>query len=78
MTPEKISHIHTEPALSTSQVAQRLGFGVSIDFLKSCGLTPLAEHPMRCYWRESDFPLICQAIATHLHTLRAASLSVGA
>lgn len=65
------SVIHGESALSTSEVAQKLGFGVSIDFLKSCGLSPISDHPMRCYWRASDFPLICHAISRHLERITA-------
>lgn len=63
------SVISGEAALSTSEIGEKLGFIVSIAFLKSCGLSPLSEHPMRCYWRASDFSLICHAISRHVERL---------
>lgn len=69
------SVISGEAALSTSEVSSMLGFQVSIQYLKECGLSPLSDHPMRSYWRASDFPLICVAISRHLDRLAAAARS---
>lgn len=63
------SLIQGESALSTVEVSERLGFQASIAFLKSIGLSPLSEQRVGCYWRESDFPLICLAIIRHLERL---------
>ena len=64
--PSVIQGVQT---LSTTEVGHKLGFIVTVALLKSCGLHPVYEHPNRCYWRESDFPLICTAIKGHLDGL---------
>lgn len=58
-----------EPTLSTSEVSKRLGFIVSVTFLKQCGVSPLSEQHPGVFWRESDMPIICHAIAIYLGKL---------
>lgn len=65
----KVKHLHNEPVLTTSDVSRRLGFGVSVTFLKSCGLSPMLEHGTGTFWRANDLPLICVAIARHCQKL---------
>ena len=58
-----LKHICTDPMYSTSELCAKLGFGVSVAFLKSCGVSPVLETNTGTWWRQSDFPLICIAIA---------------
>lgn len=58
--------IRVEPVLSTAQVCRKLGFNVSVAFLKRCGLSPLSELANGVFWRSSDMPIIRQAIAHHI------------
>ena len=58
--------IQKEPVLSTAQVCRRLGFNVSVGYLKRCGLSPLYELATGVFWRSSDMPIIRQAIAHHI------------
>lgn len=52
--------------ITTSELCRRIGFGVSVDFLKSCGVTPALDGPNATHWLESDFPRICAAISKAL------------
>ena len=60
-----------EETLSTSDVAKRLGLNVSVDFLKKCGVSPISEQHPGVFWRASDMPLICHAIARHVEKVGA-------
>lgn len=61
--------VNGENALSTIEVSKKLGFSVSIAFLKECGASPLHETHIGCYWRTKDFPIICHAISKHLESI---------
>ena len=52
--------------ITTSELCRRIGFGVSVDFLKSHGIAPALDGPTATYWLESDFQQICTVIATTL------------
>ncbi len=64
------AHVLGLPVLTTTEVCKRLGFIVSVDYLKSCGITPAQTEQRRAgtYWLESDMPRIKQAIAAKLMT----------
>jgi len=55
------------PVTSTSGVSNRLGFNVSADFIRQCGVVPMFDDGQRgIYWREDDFRAICEGIIRHL------------
>jgi hypothetical protein len=60
------NRILNEDVISTRVVCRRLGIGVSVDFLRSCGLIPVIVNGKTNYWRLSDVPLMCVAIAKNL------------
>lgn len=55
----------TPPTLRLGMVCERLGFGVTADFMVSIGFSPAATDKSAKLYHESDFPRICQAIAQH-------------
>jgi hypothetical protein len=59
-------HTDNNLVLSTTDVSKMLGFVISVRFLKTCGVSPVEELKTGTYWRRSDFPLICSAIANRL------------
>jgi predicted phage-related endonuclease len=64
--------------MTTGTLCERLGFIVSAEFVRSLGITP-ATPPANVkgragtYWREADFPLICDALCAHLASVREAT-----
>jgi hypothetical protein len=57
------------PTLSISAIARRLGFAVSADLLESLGMTATRQGAAKLY-RESDWPLICDALIQHIQDVR--------
>jgi predicted phage-related endonuclease len=57
------------PTLSISVIARRLGFAVSADLLDSLGLKATRQGAAKLY-RESDWPLICDALIQHIQDVR--------
>jgi predicted phage-related endonuclease len=57
------------PTLSISVIARRLGFAVSADLLESLGMTATRQGAAKLY-RESDWPLICDALIQHIQDVR--------
>lgn len=72
ITQGSISNDHVvngEIVLSTGELQRRLGVGASVKFLQRAGVAPLVHTKRATYWRASDFPLICRAIAHHMDRL---------
>jgi predicted phage-related endonuclease len=53
------------PSLRLGQINERLGFGVTADFLASLGFPPAATDKNAKLYHETDFTTICAAIAQH-------------
>lgn len=59
--------------ISTSELCERLGFKVSVEFIQRCGILP-AHHEefgkhRGYFWNTVDFPHICAAIEKHLRAI---------
>ncbi|MBP9149215.1 MAG: YqaJ viral recombinase family protein [Rhodoferax sp.] len=57
------------PTLKLGQIAERLGFTLTADFLKQLGFEPAAIDKSALLFHEQDFPLICQALIEHIETI---------
>lgn len=53
------------PMLRLGQICNRLGFEVTEAFLAKLGFTPAAHDRAARLYAESDYPLICAALARH-------------
>lgn len=56
----------TPPSLKLGQIAERLGFTLTADFLKVLGYEPAATDRASKLYHEEDFPAICQALIAHV------------
>lgn len=56
----------TPPSLSVGQIAKRLGFNLTGDFIKGLGFEAAAHVNNAKLYHESDFPLICRALIQHV------------
>lgn len=61
----------TPPTLKLGQIGERLGFGLTAEFLKSLGFEPAARDKNALLFHESTFPLICAAIVRHVEAVQA-------
>ena len=59
------------PALKLGQIAERLGFTLTADFLKSLGFEPAATDRASKLYFEADFPLILAALVRHIEQAQA-------
>ena len=60
----------TPPTLKLGAINERLGFGVTADFLQSLGFTATTDRNAKLY-QEADFPLICAALVNHIQHVQA-------
>lgn len=60
----------TPPTLKLGAINERLGFGVTADFLQSLGFTATSDRNAKLY-QEADFPLICAALVNHIQHVQA-------
>lgn len=70
--------INKVDVMSTTEISNRLGFSVSVGFLKKCGMPPLSErvHTQGSYWRTRDFQKICHAISAYLEKISCGSVEL--
>lgn len=61
--PQKVAAM---PDFRLGQIAERLGFSLTADFLTSLGFAPAARDRSAVLYRSADFPLICQALVNHI------------
>lgn len=54
------------PSLKLGSIAERLGFTLTADFLKSLGFEPAATDRASKLYHEADFPHICAALVRHI------------
>lgn len=59
------------PALKLGQIAERLGFSLTADFLKGLGFEPAATDRASKLYFEADFPLILAALVRHIEGVQA-------
>lgn len=60
----------TPPTLKLGQIGERLGFSLTGDFLKNLGFEPAARDKAALLFHESDFPLICMRLVSHIQGVR--------
>lgn len=56
----------TAPTLRLGQIAERLGFALTADFLGSLGFTPAGKDRAAVLFHEADFPAMCAALIRHI------------
>lgn len=61
----------TPPSLKLGAIAERLGFALSADFLRSLGFEPAGKVGAHGVYREADFPLILAALVRHIEGVQA-------
>ena len=59
------------PTLKLGQIADRLGFALTADFLKGLGFEPAATDRASKLYFEADFPLILTALVRHIEQAQA-------
>ncbi len=59
------------PTLKLGQIAERLGFTLTADFLKGLGFEPAATDRASKLYHEADFPLILAALVRHIEQVQA-------
>jgi len=59
------------PTLKLGQIAERLGFTLTADFLKSLGFEPAATDRASKLYHEADFTLILAALVRHIEGVQA-------
>ena len=67
--PATAEHTGT-PTLKLGQIAERLGFTLTADFLKGLGFEPAATDRASKLYFEADFPLILAALVRHIEAVR--------
>lgn len=58
------------PTLRLGQIGERLGFGLTAEFLKNLGFEPAATEKTSKLFHESDFPLICMRLVSHIQQVQ--------
>jgi predicted phage-related endonuclease len=56
----------TPPSLRIGQIADRLGFPLTAEFLKGLGFEPAGKDRAAVLYHESDFPNICRRLIEHI------------
>ena len=59
------------PTLKLGQIADRLGFTLTADFLKGLGFEPAATDRASKLYFEADFPLILTVLVRHIEQVQA-------
>lgn len=62
----------TPPSLRLGQIAERLGFSLTADFLATLGFAAAGRDRAAVLYHESDFPAICTALIGHITSVRGA------
>lgn len=61
----------TPPSLKLGQIAERLGFALSADFLRGLGFAPAAKVGAHGVYHEADFPHMLAALVRHIESVQA-------
>lgn len=60
----------TPPSLKLGQIAERLGFALSADFLRGLGFAPAAKVGAHGVYHEADFPHMLAALVRHIESVQ--------
>ena len=60
----------TPPSLKLGQIADRLGFTLTADFLKTLGFEPAATDRASKLYHEASFPHMCAALVQHIEVIQ--------
>ena len=60
----------TPPALKLGQIAERLGFTLSADFLRTLGFEPAGREKGAVLFHESSFSMICASLVAHIEAVQ--------
>lgn len=69
--PTKPATPTTPPSLRLGQIADRLGFALTADFLRTLGFAPAARDKAAQPYHEHDFANICAALIRHIGAVQA-------
>lgn len=69
--PTKVAQPTTPPTLRLGQIAERLGFALTAEFLRTLGFEPAARDKAACLYHESNFAMICAALQRHISAVQA-------
>jgi predicted phage-related endonuclease len=72
-TPAPAPAAESSATMTLGQIATRMGFALPAAFLQSLGIPSVGRDRSAVLYRESDFPRICDALTTHIATVRANS-----
>lgn len=61
----------TPPTLRLGQIADRLGFALTAEFLRTLGFAPAARDKAAMLYHERDFAMICAALTRHISAVQA-------
>ena len=59
------------PTLKLGDIAERLGFSLTAEFMKGLGFTPAAIERRSCLFHEADWPLMLAALVRHVEAVQA-------
>jgi putative phage-type endonuclease len=68
-TPVAKAMTQSAPTLKLGQIAERLGFSLSAEFLSNLGFDATTERNAKLF-RESDFPMICMRLVSHIQAIQ--------
>jgi predicted phage-related endonuclease len=71
VTPIAVARPVSAPTLRLGQIAERLGFVLTADFLGSLGFTPAGKDRAAVLFHEADFPAMCAALVRHISAINA-------
>lgn len=67
----KAAAANAAPTLRLGQIAERLGFSLTADFLRTLGFEPAARDKAAQLYHEHDFTMICAALNRHISAVQA-------
>lgn len=59
------------PSLRLGQIGERLGFALTAEFLRTLGFEPAGRDKSAILYHDSDFPVICNALVSHINQVQA-------
>jgi predicted phage-related endonuclease len=69
------THPTTPPTLRLGQIADRLGFSLTADFLRTLGFEPAARDKAAMLYHEREFPSICAALIRHIGAVQVSQVA---
>lgn len=69
-TVRPVTSPKTPPTLRLGEIAERLGFSLTAEFLRMLGFAPAGRDKAAVLYHEGHFPLICQALVHHVQSIQ--------